>query len=424
MHVIVIGGGVVGVTTAWELRQDGHQVSLIEAGPDVAQATSFANGGQIAVTESAPWSKPGLVKDYLRHLFQEKPYLLRLRADPNQWRWLYQFWQNSRPQAHQQGTIRNWHLAQYSLKCLHQTRQKLGNEFHYDDRQNGILQLFGPDYPLAPLREHFETLRGQGADIHWLEGAALYQQEPALRHAVDVGLVRVALWGARDESGDAAQFTKKLAAAFQKAGGEIYLQHQAIGFEREAGQLTALKMTTPEQIQTSLKADAFVICAGTASQELVAPFGLRLPIMPVKGYSLTVDIDDEAAAPQASLTDLSHRLVISRLGQRLRIAGYAEIGVAHGINPHRIKAIAARMQTLFPDVAQFAQGSAWSGLRPMTPDGAPIIDCAPNDENLWLNTGHGSLGWTFSHGSARLLADKLAQKTTEIDTALLGLNRP
>ena len=423
MHVIVIGGGVVGVTTAWELCQDGHQVSLIEAGPDVAQATSFANGGQIAVTESAPWSRPGLVKDYLRHLFREKPYRLRLRADPNQWKWLYQFWQNSRPQAYQQGTIRNWHLAQYSLECLHMTRQKLGNEFHYDDRQNGILQLFGPDYPLPSLREHYETLRGQGADIHWLEGADLYQQEPALRYAVETGLVRVALWGARDESGDAAQFTKKLASAFQDAGGTVYLQHQAVGFHRENGILTALEMTSPEANNLTLKADAFVICAGTASQELVAPFGLRLPILPVKGYSLTVNIENEAAAPQASLTDLSHRLVISRLGQRLRIAGYAEIGVAKGVNPHRINAIAARMQALFPDVAQFAKGSAWSGLRPMTPDGAPIIDCAPDDENLWLNTGHGSLGWTFSHGSARLLADKLAQRTTEIDTTVFCLNR-
>ncbi|MGC6471939.1 MAG: D-amino acid dehydrogenase [Parvibaculales bacterium] len=412
MHVIVIGGGVVGVTTAWELQKDGHQVTLIEARQDVALETSFANGGQIAVTESAPWSRPGLVREFVSNVFSQTPYRLRLRADPMQWRWLFRFWRNTRPDVFQQAVVRNWRLAAYSLDCLQQNRRQIGNDFHYDDRQNGILQLIGADQNLAALQEQVAALAAQGAKVAWLEGADLAAQEPALAHAVTHGHVQAAIWGRADESGDAALFARKLSDMFERQGGRVMTDAAVSGFVLNKGAIVGLATTRGE-----VSGDGFVLCAGTASPSLAARLGERLTMVPVKGYSLTSMVLDAEKAPVTSLTDLSQRLVISRLGERMRVAGYAEIGVRAGINMRRIKAIRRRMQTLFPGAADYDAGEAWSGFRPMTPDGAPLVGPSRLYDNLWFNTGHGPLGWTFCHATARMTADTLKGRAPEIDVA-------
>ena len=410
MQLIVIGGGVVGVTTAWELQRDGHQVTLIEAREDVALETSFANGGQIAVTESAPWSRPGLIREFLTNVFSQTPYGLRLRADPAQWRWLFRFWRNTQPEVFDKAVVRNWKLAAYSLDRLQQNRRQLGNDFHYDDRQNGILQLIGADGDLPVMKSHAASLVAHGARVDWLDGSALVAQEPALAHAVEAGHVRAAIWGGADESGDAAMFAHKLADVFAGQGGRVMTGTTVSGFVLNKGRIVALSTNRGE-----LAGDAFILCAGTASPSLAAQLGERLTLLPVKGYSLTSQVMDAQKAPVTSLTDLSQRLVISRLGERLRVAGYAEIGMAPGLNPKRIAAIRRRMQILFPAAADYAAGEAWAGFRPMTPDGAPLVGPSEVCENLWFNTGHGTLGWTLCHATARMTADSVMGRMTEID---------
>lgn len=412
MHVIVIGGGVVGVTTAWELQKDGHQVTLIEAQDDVALETSFANGGQIAVTESAPWSRPGLMRELATNIFSHTPYSLRLRADPMQWRWLFRFWRNTRPEVYQQAVLRNWELAAYSLDCLKQTRRQLGNDFKYDDRQNGILQLIGPDGDRDALKAHATMLSDRGANIDWLEGADLVSQEPALEYAVSQGHVQAGIWGRTDESGDAAMFARKLSERFVQNGGTVMTGATVQGFVLKQGAVVGLTTS-----QEDVSGDSFVLCAGTASPSLAAQLGEQLMVQPVKGYSLTSVVKDAEKTPVTSLTDLSQRLVISRLGERLRVAGYAEIGKGQGIHAKRINTIRQRMEMLFPDAADFAAGEAWSGFRPMTPDGAPLVGPSTLCDNLWFNTGHGSLGWTLCHATARMIADSVIGREPDIEMA-------
>lgn len=423
MRILVLGGGIVGITTAWELQQDGHEVTVLEAAAELAQGTSFANGGQIAVSESAPWSRPGLSFEVLKNLFRDAPYKLRLRADPAQWQWLYQFWRNCDAEAHRRGARRNWKLAQYSQQCLQKTRSLMANDFNYDDRQAGILQLVGPGGDVPTMRRQMEELDDSGKTLSWLPPDALVQQEPALRHAIDSGEVIGAIWGMADESGDAAKFTKLLAAEFQQRGGRIEVNCPVGGFVtgRRNGQEYLIAVQTPNG---DLAADAAVMCTGIGSAALGKLLRLSLPILPMKGYSLTVPVTDVAAAPVASLTDLSHRLVISRLGDRLRAAGYAEIGMGPTLDPKRVNSIKKRMQTLFPDAADYALGEGWTGFRPMTPDGAPIIGRTGRLNNFWLNTGHGTLGWTLSHGTARLLADMIAGKQTAQETTPFAVHRP
>ncbi len=415
MHVIVIGAGVVGITTAWELLKDGHQVTVLEARDDVALETSFANGGQIAVTESAPWSRPHLFRDLVKQVFKEKPYRVRLRADLHQWRWMYRFWRNSNAEIYRNAIIQNWKLAQYSLACLQKTRQSLNDDFSYDDRQNGILQLVSQKQNIPALQTHREVLQQQGAKVQWLEAEALMAQEPALTHAIKQGHVRAALWGKADESGDAALFTRKLAKAFKAQGGKVICNTQVNGFI-----LNKKSIISTETSRGEMKADVFILCAGTASRKLGRKLGTSLMILPIKGYSLTATIKDPEHAPKASLTDLSQRLVISRLGERLRVAGYAEIGMRQGIDKKRIRAIETRMNMLFPKAAHYQNGEPWAGFRPMTPDGAPLVGQSNDYENLWFNTGHGTLGWTLCHATARLTADSIKGGVPKIDMKMLN----
>ena len=403
MHILIIGAGLVGVTTAWECHRKGYEVTLVDAADAVAAGASRANGGQIAVTDSAPWSTPGLgrdiMRDFVKHPLRARPYRLRLRANAFQWGWLYRFWRNCRAAAHAKGAARNHALAQFSQKCLADTRTALGEGLDYDGRQTGLLKIFGAG------------VGAQAQDENWLDAAALVAQEPALRHAVASGQVTGAVWRRQDESGNAAKFTHALAAHMQKQGVKVQVNTPIVGFETRHNKIIAARTPSGK----NLAADGFILAAGTASRGLAKKLGLALPILPVKGYSLTVPILDAAKIPTASLTDARHRLVITRLGDHLRAAGFAEIGMNGRIDARRIRAIRRRLMQLFPDAADYEAGQSWAGFRPMTPDSAPIIGAGAGWENLWLNSGHGMLGWTLAHGTARLLAAQISGAEMDMD---------
>ena len=414
MHIIVVGGGIIGATTAHACLRHGHEVTLLEAGDALASGTSYANGGQIAVSESAPWSQPGLpMKMLARSWRADAPFRLRLRADLTQWRWLLAFLANSRAAPHQAGRVRNLALARYSLACLQRTRADLGNDFAYDDAQKGILQLVpaGASIDLDHIRD--QTARG--VPVSWLDPQEIAATEPALSAAVESGLFAGGVWGKADESGDARVFTQRLVETFSRAR---FVCHHNMP-------VTQINWTD-EQVrgvmsaERCFEADAVIVAAGVKTRDLLAPLGVKLPIYGVKGYSITVPLGAGAPAPEISLTDLKNRLVVSRLGDRLRVAGFAEIGAQSDIAPARVAAMRARVSELFPDLPLGDDVSPWVGFRPMTPDGTPLIGPVANIAGLYVNSGHGPLGWTFSHGAAQIVADLASGITPEIDIEGLG----
>lgn len=416
--IVVIGGGIVGVTAAWELLLDGHEVTLVEAGDDIAGQASFANGGQIAVSDSAPWAAPSVPFKLFQWMGRkDAPFRFRPSLDPAQWRWLCLFLLNCSGRALASGAARNLLLAGYSLQCLQKTRARLGSDFRYDDSRAGILRLIGSPREARRARARLEASQ-KNDGISWLEPPDLAALEPALASAVDRGLIAGAVRGRPDESGDACQFARKLAAEMEVRGVRVLTGCEAADFTTEKGNVTAVSTS-----KGVLAADGVVLSAGVSSRELAKKAGVNIPVIPVKGYSVTVPVVDEKLAPAASCTDLAHRLVISRLGGRLRVAGFAEIGCGEGLDPARAAAARDRLARLFPDAADYRSPENWVGFRPMTPDGAPIVGRAGKPENLWLNTGHGALGWTLSHGTARLLADMVAGRTPALDMRPFQIKR-
>lgn len=417
MHIIVVGGGIIGATTAYACLRRGHEVTLLEAGDALAGGTSYANGGQIAVSESAPWSQPGLpMKMLARSWRADAPFRLRLRADPTQWRWLFAFLANSRAGPHHAGRMRNLALGRYSLACLQRTRAELGNDFTYDDAQKGILQLV-PTGASIDL-DHIRDQRARGVPVSWLGPEEIAAVEPALTSAVEDGLFAGAVWGKADESGDAHLFAQRLVGAFPRARFSQYCNMAVTRIISSNGQVQGVLSA-----ERRFDADAVIVAAGVHTRDLLAPLGVKLPIYGVKGYSITMPLNKGAPAPEISLTDLKNRLVVSRLGNRLRVAGFAEIGARADIAPARVAAMRARVGELFPDMALADDVSPWVGFRPMTPDGTPLIGPVPHIAGLYVNSGHGPLGWTFSHGAAQIIADLATGITPAIDIGGLGVTR-
>jgi len=432
MRIIIIGAGIAGVTAAWALQKKGHEVILLDAAAQIASGATYANGGQIAVADSAPWSRPGLAWEVLKHITDKNmPYRLRVQPSPMQWRWLFNFWRNCNEEAYRRGVRRNRLLARYSQACLQATRAELGDELSYCGTQTGNLRLVATKEQEAAEREALiqagspaDTQEGaQTSPSVWLTKEALVRQEPALAEAVDAGLARGAIWSSNDESGDAAQFTHALTKAFTRLGGEVRLNCAVQGFVLSGQAVAPQSVQAVQTNQGDVAGDAVVLAAGVASTQLARRLGLYVPILPVKGYSVTVPVRDEAFAPQASLTDINHRLVITRLGRFLRVAGYAEIGMDTQIDPQRIQTMLSYMKQFFPKAGDYSKAENWAGLRPLTPDSAPLIGRMQAYENLWFHTGHGTLGWTLAHGTARLLADMMSGATPELDISPFAPDR-
>jgi D-amino-acid dehydrogenase len=393
MRIVVLGAGVIGVATAWYLRQAGHEVQVLDRREGPGLETSFANGGQISADHAAPWAKPGVPLQALRWMTQEDaPLLFRLRADPAQWRWGLQFLRNCTAERFKENAARLQRLGRYSRAQLQALRDDTG--IQYDRAARGILVLYTGGRPFEPGMKTPD------------ECVAL---EPALAPMKD------RLVGGRmypeDESGDAYKFTVELAKRCEANG---------VGFEfgvsierllAENGKINAVKTATG-----SIQADAFVLALGSYSPLLARPLGIDLPIYPLKGYSVTMPVRDPAAAWTVSLSDEAHKLVLSRLGDRLRIAGTAELnGYNTAINTVRCEAIVRRVMELFPGAGDPSKATYWAGLRPATPDNLPCVG-RTKYPNLFLNTGHGTLGWTHACGSGRILADLVSGRRPEVET--------
>ena len=423
MRVIVLGAGLLGTTSAWFLSRLGHEVTVLDRQPTAGAETSFANGGQISVSHAQPWASPGVPLKVLRWLGKEDaPLLFRLRPDLRQWLWGLAFLRECTPARTRHNIEQLVCLGTYSRETLQQLRRDTG--IAYDQRTQGILHFYTSakefDAALAPA----ELMRQVGCERHVIDADEAVRREPALAH-IRPRLVG-ATYTAEDESGDANRFTRELARLAEAAGVQFRLGHTIMALREAGGRIDHVEATDTEGRFERIRGDSFVLALGSFSPMLAAPLGIRLPIYPAKGYSVTMPVLDAARAFQVSLTDDEYKLVFSRLtgpaGDRMRIAGTAELnGYDRNLGEVRCAAIVRRVAQLFPGAGDPAQAQFWAGLRPATPSNVPIIGRS-KVENLFLNTGHGTLGWTLACGSGKSLARIVSGLAPEVDFAFTGLD--
>jgi D-amino-acid dehydrogenase len=419
MKVIVLGGGVIGVSTAYYLANAGHAVTVVErqAGPGLE--TSFANAGEISPGYSTPWAAPGLPRKALKWLFMHHPPLvIRPRIDPAMLAWGFQLLRNCTAARYDRNKTRMLRLAEYSRDCLGALRTQTG--IAYDGRQQGTLQLFRSQHQCDGAAADIAILQRFGIRHAMLDGAGCVAAEPALARvqAKIAGGLRLL----DDETGDCFLFTQNLAAMAQKLGVTFQFEASVKKLHRSGD---AIDGVTIEQDGATmmLQANAYVLALGSYSPLAVRSLGLSLPVYPVKGYSLTLPVTNAEAAPQSTVMDETYKVAVTRLGNRVRVGGTAELaGYDRTLRGPRRDTLSHVVGDLFPDAGDAAQASFWTGLRPMTPDGPPIIGKSPY-RNLYLNTGHGTLGWTMAAGSARALTSIISGHTPDIDMAGLGLQR-
>lgn len=419
MKVIVMGAGVVGVSTAWFLAKAGHDVTVIDRRPAAALETSFANGSQLSVSQSEPWANPRAPMKVLKWLLKEDaPLLFKLRLDPRQWSWGLRFLWECRASRTQHNILQMLNLGLYSRAALHDIRAETG--IQYDQLQRGIVCIYDDQAEFDAAVDTALFMQHYGVNRRLVTASELIEIEPALT-AMGSKLVG-GTFCEEDESGDARMFTQKLAALAQEKGVRFVWNTRINSLLRGDGALSGISITNAEGFFETMTADAYVLALGSESPNLTAPLGLNLPIYPAKGYSATLDILDPALAPTVSITDEAHKIVFSRLGSRLRIAGTAELnGYSTVLNPVRCDALIRRARHLFPGVAAYDSPQFWTGLRPATPSNVPCIGRAQGWRNLFLNTGHGTLGWTEGPGSGRALADIVSNRIPELDFAFTGL---
>jgi D-amino-acid dehydrogenase len=411
MRVAVLGAGVVGVAGAWYLARAGHEVTLVDRQAEAGMETSFANGGQISAGHAEPWAKPSVVPKVLNWLGREDaPMLFRPRADLAQWLWGLRFAFECLPGRFERHTRRLAGLARYSRESLVALRQETG--IAYDYLGKGILHFCTDSADFEALAAHAGDMARLGIVREVKTAAECLAIEPALRASQDP--VVGGAYAPQDESGDAHAFTVKLAARAQARGVRFLRETAVEALEAEGGRVVAARLPGGR-----LEADAFVVSLGSYSPRLLRPLGISIPVYPLKGYSITIALPAQLAAraPSVSLTDEAHKLVVSRLGARLRVAGTAELtGYDTSINVARCAAIVARVGKLFPGLAEARDIQYWAGLRPATPSNVPVIG-RTRIANLFLNTGHGTLGWTLAAGSGRALADLVSGRKPEVDFA-------
>jgi len=418
MKVIVLGAGVVGTTAAWFLAQAGHEVTVIERQPAAGLETSYANGGQISVSHAEPWANPGAPLKVLQWMFREDaPLLFRPRLDLQQWRWCLQFLRECTPARTRHNIRQLVNLGLYSRGLLQALRAETGIE--YDHLERGILHFYTSPQEFDAAQEPARIMREYGCELEMKTPEECVAIEPALAHA------RSKIAGGSltpsDESGDAQLFTQRLAALCEKSGVQFLYGHTISHVAAAGGAASAVSVNAPDGRTVLISGDAYVVALGSYSPQLLAPLGIRLTIYPAKGYSVTLPVADPARAPSVSLTDDEYKLVYSRLGDRLRIAGTCELnGYDTALNAVRCQAIVRRTEELFPGAGDVAQAQYWTGLRPATPSNVPYIG-KTKYANLYLDTGHGTLGWTHGCGSGKAIADIISGKTPEVDFAFAGL---
>ncbi|MDX1667959.1 MAG: D-amino acid dehydrogenase [Limnobacter sp.] len=419
MKVIVLGAGVVGTTSAYFLQKEGYDVTVIDRQAAAGMETSFANGGQVSVSHAEPWANPGAPKKVLKWLMKEDaPLLFRLRADSRQWRWGMQFLRECTPERTRHNIIQMVNLGTFSRDTLQQVRAETGVE--YDCLTKGILHFYTNQEEFDGALEPAEIMREFGCDRQVISAEEAVRIEPALNSVKD--RIAGATYTNADESGDAHKFTRNLASYCAAQGVEFKFDTTILGLDSAGGEISGVRVRNAEGQVEVLTADKYLLCMGSYSPMLVKEHGVDLLIYPAKGYSATMPIRDASRAPEVSLTDDEYKLVFSRLGDRLRIAGTAELnGYSTNLNEVRCKAITRRVMELFPGMADPEETEYWTGLRPATPSNVPYIGKS-KIPNLYLNTGHGTLGWTHSCGSARSIVDIIAGRQPELDFAFTGIS--
>jgi D-amino-acid dehydrogenase len=407
MRVLVLGAGVIGTTVAWYLADRGHEVTVLERREGPGLETSFANGGQISACHAEPWANPAAPMKILRWLGREDaPLLFRLRMDPAQWAWGLRFLTECRASRTRANTADIARLALYSRAQLRELRSATGIE--YDAATRGILHFHTEEREFEAAVKSVDQARSLGLDRDVKTVDEAIAIEPALASAR--GMLVGATYTPSDESGDAHKFTVAL-AKLAAAKGVTFRYGQALQRLEAAGDRINAAVTA----SGPLAADAYVVALGSYSPFITRSVGIDIPVYPAKGYSITVAVTDPSRAPTVSLTDDAAKLVISRLGERLRIAGTAELsGYSTELNPARCDAIRARARALFPGVGDYAAATAWAGLRPATPSNVPLVG-ATRYPNLFLDTGHGTLGWTLACGSGAALADIISGRKPDIE---------
>jgi D-amino-acid dehydrogenase len=415
MHVVVLGSGIVGTASAWYLHKAGHEVTVIDRQPEAARETSHANGGQVSAGHVEPWASPSTLPQLAKWAFQEDaPMLFRLRADLEQWRWSLQFLLECFPSRSRDNLRQLLQLGVYSRAALIQLREETGIAYHALSR--GILNL----YPTLADWDRGSRAADAVARLGYPRYRVTLEEalsiEPAL--SASRGHWVGATYTPQDESGDARQFTVALARLCESRGVQFRFNRTVQGISVGKGQVKGVML---QGSPVPLEADAVVVALGSFSASLLRPLGIRIPVYPVKGYSATIPITEPSAAPDVSVTDDACKMVFTRLGDQLRVAGTAEFaGFNLSLNPARCEALVRRARVLFPDAADYSQATFWAGLRPSTPSNRPLIGRTPI-RNLYLNTGHGTLGWTLGCGSGQALADIVSGKKPEPDFSFSGI---
>ncbi|MBY0356301.1 MAG: D-amino acid dehydrogenase [Rickettsiales bacterium] len=413
MHVIILGAGITGVTAAYVLGSRGHTVEVIEREDAPAMQTSFANGGQLSYTHAQPWANPDALPKVIKWMFQEDaPLVLKFSSDPHMIRWGLRFLFNCNSKQAEKSTRIMLRLGLYSRQKLADIRAQTNIE--YNHLSQGILHIFGSQAGLDSALKQAKLQESLGGREELLTPEQCFAREPALKDATKK--IAGGLYSDLDESGDLHVFTQKLAAyCIDQFGARFHYNTHIYGLSSDRTQLRG--------VETSLgmkTADAYVMALGSYSPLLLRPIGIDVPIYPMKGYSVTVPAWQ--GAPTVSITDDEKKIVISRLGDKIRAAGTAEFARYNSeVREKRITPILRCISDLFP-AAQLGQVSRWACLRPQTPDGPPIIG-ATSYPNLFMHTGHGTLGWTQSAGSAHLLADIMEGRPTEISLEGLETSR-
>jgi len=414
MRVLVLGSGVVGVSTAYYLAKAGHEVTVVDRQPGPALETSFANAGQISPGYASPWAAPGVPLKAVKWLFQRHaPLAIRPDGTLFQLQWMWEMYRNCSAERYAVNKERMVRIAEYSRDCIRALRQETG--IQYEGRQQGTLQLFRTQAQFDGAAKDIEVLREAGVPFEVLRSEQLAQAEPALadvRHKL-VGGLRLP----NDETGDCQMFTTRLAAMARALGVRFEFDTSIDALDISGDQITGVR--TSKGVMT---ADRYVLALGSYSRFLLRE-QFRVPVYPLKGYSLTVPITDGAKAPVSTILDETYKIAITRFDDRIRVGGMAEIaGYSKALNPRRRETLELVVRDLFPQGGDVAKASFWTGLRPMTPDSTPIVGATPL-RNLFLNTGHGTLGWTMACGSASVIADLVSGRAPAIDAGDLAVFR-
>jgi len=415
VKVIILGSGVIGVTTAYYLGRAGHEVTVVDRQAEPALETSFANAGEVSPGYSSPWAGPGVpVKAIKWLLMRHGPLVIWPKLDPVMWWWMFKLLRNCTAERYAINKSRMIPIAEYSRDRLRALRDEIG--ITYDERSQGTLQLFRKQKQLDGTAGDIAVLKQYGVPYEVLDPAGCIAAEPGLAASKVkfVGGLRLP----QDETGDCHMFTQALAKEAAKLGVQFKFNTGIERLETDGGKITGVVTSAG-----LLKADAYVAALGSWSPRMLKPIGIPVPVYPVKGYSITVPVIDADGAPVSTVMDESYKVAITRLGDRIRVGGTAEIsGYSNTLDAARRATLDHSLTDMFPRGGDLSTATFWCGLRPMTPDGPPIIG-ATRYSNLHLNTGHGTLGWTMACGSGRALADLMSGRKPDIDVSELSVSR-